>query len=134
MAGSNFTPEQGAKIHIIVNGALSLTIQGSAIKETSGSQPMKSVEKGYFGEAPGSPMVEIDLNGVIGVSGIEIWVDRIDGSQTLEIQGQCGNRQFAKTMLVVGRTLNGGVDQESKYAYSLRSGPLSWQNVPVVTA
>lgn len=115
------------KATVYVNGALLSEEASVSVKRTSGSQPVKTVAKGYSGESPGSPMTEISVENAVPSADFEL--DPGPFMLNLDIA--------EVTVFAAGRTLTSkgcihednfshAVDTQAKLSFSFRGQFATW--------
>ena len=119
--------QQYTKAVVYVNSSVLSEEASVTIKRTSGSQPVKTVAKGYAGESPGSPMTEITVSNAVPSADFEL-----DPGQFINLLEIVELTVFAagKTMTVKGSIIDDNfshaVDSEAKLEFNFRGGPGSW--------
>jgi len=113
------------------------TIEGSLLTEeasinitrSTNSQPVNTVAKGYAGESPGAPMVEIDIDNAVPAADFEF--DPGDNMATLTpaevgVVGPGGKRLVAKGF-IISDTLKHAVNSESMQGIKFRGRMPGWK-------
>jgi hypothetical protein len=116
-------------LYAVVNGALLTEEANLSVQRTSGSNPVKTVAKGYAGEAPGASMVQIEVTNAIPASDFEIYTGPyISQLQVVEmgIVGPSGKMLKAKGFIVED-SFKHAVDTESTFSFTFRGQFADWQ-------
>jgi len=92
------------------------------VARTTNSQPVSTVAKGYAGESPGAPMVEVDVRNAIPAGGFEFDMGKkMMGLIPVDVQvwGPGGTSLKGK-MFVISDSVRHGVNQEAAYSFRAR--------------
>lgn len=119
--------QQYSKAVVYINSSVLSEEASVTIRRTSGSQPVKTVAKGYAGESPGSPMTEITISNAVPAADFEL-----DPGQFINLVSEVEISIFAagRTMTVKGFIIDDNfshaVDSEAKLEFNFRGGPAEW--------
>lgn len=122
MAGSNIIYTTGA---VTVGGSLLTQETEMSVKRSSGSSPVMTVHLGYAGEAPGAPMVEIEVSNAVPAADFEYDMgSAIEGLIPVEISCYVAGRILTTKGQVHEDTFKHGVGSAGSYSFSFR-GPMA---------
>ncbi|MRG98210.1 hypothetical protein [Polyangium spumosum] len=120
--------QQYSKAVVYVNSLLLSEEASVTIKRTSGSQPVKTVAKGYAGESPGSPMTEITVSNAVPSADFELdpgpYLNLVE---IVEVTVFAAGRTLTVKGSIIDDNFSHAVDSEAKLEFNFRGGPGSWQ-------
>lgn len=112
----------GARVNFFVNGIPLEWFTKAQVTAAPNKTEIRTVNEGYAGESPGTPMVEISVDFAVPASAENLallWNNIADGS-FLPAQFNCGAFKYASTGTVTNLQVSGGVDE-------VTSGSFSWR-------
>jgi hypothetical protein len=107
----------------VVNGQLLAEEQEIDFSRTASSQPVDTVAKGYSGESPGSPMLEVDIHGALPSGGFEFDAGPYILSLTpvaIQVIGP-GGKVLKGDCFIVSDNGRHGVNQQARYSFRVRA-------------
>ncbi|MDI3282114.1 hypothetical protein [Polyangium sp. 15x6] len=120
--------QQYTKAVVYVNSSVLSEEASVTIKRTSGSQPVKTVAKGYAGESPGSPMTEITVSNAVPSADFELnpgqYINLLD---IVEVTIFAAGRTLTVKGSIIDDNFSHAVDSEAKLEFNFRGGPSDWQ-------
>lgn len=109
-------------IYCTVNGKLLTEEASVTVTRTTNSQPVSTVAKGYAGESPGAPMVEIDVDNAVPSADFELdagpFMNSLEAVE-MGVIGPGGKQMIAKGF-IISDTFGHSVNSESKYSFKFR--------------
>lgn len=95
------------------------------VNRDTGSQPVKTVAKGYSGESPGAGMTEIDVTNVVPQAGFEFDAGKKMAALEPVEMGVIGpgGKQLTVKGFIIGDSFKHSTGSESAYDFKFR-GPL----------
>lgn len=98
------------------------------IKRSSGSQPVKTVAKGYSGESPGSPMTEITVSNAVPSADFELDPGNfINLVEVVTITIFAAGRTMTVKGFIIDDNFSHAVDSEAKLEFNFRGGIAYWE-------
>lgn len=119
---------QYTKAVVYINDS-ALTEEASVtIKRSSGSQPVKTVAKGYSGESPGSPMTEITISNAVPAADFQLdpgnFINLLD---IVKVTIFAAGRTMTLKGFIIDDNFSHAVDSEAKLEFNFRGGPANWE-------
>lgn len=119
---------QYSKAVVYINSLVLSEEASVTIKRSSGSQPVKTVAKGYSGESPGSPMTEITISNAVPAADFELdpgqFINLVD---IVEISIFAAGRTMTVKGFIIDDNFSHAVDSEAKLEFNFRGGYASWE-------
>lgn len=107
----------------VVNGVLLAEEQEIDFSRTANSQAVDTVAKGYAGESPGSPMLEVDIHGAMPSGGFEFDAGPYIQSLTtvaIQVIGP-GGKVMKGDAFIISDNGRHGVNQQARYSFRIRA-------------
>jgi hypothetical protein len=121
-------PQLYTLIYVLANSSLLSEEASVSIKRETGSQPAKTVAKGYAGETPGAPMTELQVSNMVPAAGMEF--DAGDFMSTMKVI-EMGLLSHAKQLtfkgFIVEDSLKHAASGEAGYDFSVRGVFGKWE-------
>jgi len=108
-----------------------LTEEGSVtIDRSTGSQPVKTVHKGYSGESPGSAMTEISVDSAVPSSAFEMDPSKFMGELLqCDIDINVGGMVLKFHGFIISDTFSHSTDAEAKISFKARGVFSNWEQL-----
>lgn len=120
--------QQYTKAVIYINDSVLSEEASVTVKRSSGSQPVKTVAKGYSGESPGSPMTEISVSNAVPASDFELdpglFINLVD---VVKITIFAAGRTMTVKGSIIDDNFSHAVDSEAKLEFNFRGGVAYWE-------
>lgn len=116
-------PQLYTLAYVTVEGAL-LTEEGSVtVNRATNSQAVNTVAKGYAGESPGAPTVEIQVTNAVPAADFEMNAGAfMQALQAVEIGVVCAGKQLKAVGFIISDSFKHSVNSESAYDFTFRGG------------
>lgn len=109
--------------YVTVDGKL-LTEEGSVtVNRATNSQAVNTVAKGYAGESPGAPTVEIQVTNAVPAADFELNAGEVMRTlKTVEMGIIAAGKQLKAVGFIVSDSFKHSVNSESAYDFTFRGG------------
>ncbi len=106
---------------VTVAGKLLTEHTEAQVNRSTNSQQVATVAKGYAGESPGAPMVEIDVTNAVPAADFEMdpgpYMANLD---VVEIGVLVAGKQLIASGFIISDSFSSGVNTESKLSFKFR--------------
>ncbi len=113
---------------VTVGGRLLTEHVDAQVNRSTNSQPVNTVSKGYAGESPGAPMVEIDVTNAVPAADFEMdpgpYMENLD---VVEIGVLVAGKQLVASGFIISDSFSHSVNSESKLSFKFRGSYASYQ-------
>lgn len=120
--------QQYSRAIVYINSSVLSEEASVTVKRSSGSQPVKTVAKGYAGESPGSPMTEITVSNAVPAIGFEFDPGQfINLVEVVEISIVTADSTLTVKGSIIDDNFSHAVDSEAKLEFNFRGGPAIYE-------
>lgn len=114
-------PQLYTIIYVLVDSALLSEEASVSVTRATGSSESKTVAKGYAGETPGAPTIEVDVTNMIPAAGIEFNAGKYMSTMTpVELGLLSHGQQLTFKGFIVSDSFKHSVNSESSYEFKAR--------------
>lgn len=116
-------------LYVLVDGAILTEEASVTVNRATNSQPINTVAKGYSGESPGAPSVEIMVTSAVPSADFEMDPGRYMKSLKQVEIGLLGpgGKQLTAKGFIISDTLKHSVNAESSLDFTFRGAFTSWE-------
>jgi hypothetical protein len=116
------------KATVYIDGNLLSEEASISVKRSTGSQPVKTVAKGYSGESPGAPMAEGQCENAVPAADFEMDPGQYMANlQSAELTVFAAGSTFTTTVFIYEDNFSHAVETQSKLAFSFRGPYADWE-------
>lgn len=130
MVGSASNLQIYSLINVMVNSVLAAEEASCSIDQSTNSQMVKTVSKGYAGESPGASLTEVSIEMVNPLAGFEIaqvsLLAAMDQLIPVSFTFYVASNELVFNGFVINRSLSHAVDSESKITFKARGSYASF--------
>lgn len=121
-------PQVYTLAYVTAESAL-LTEEASVqVNRASNSQAVNTTAKGYAGESPGAPTVEIQVTNAVPAAGFEFDAGKyINGLIPAEIGVVAAGKQMKAVGFIISDSFKHSVNSESQYDFTFRGSFKEWE-------
>ena len=115
-------PQLYSLLYVTADGALMTEEASCTVNRATNSQAVNTVAKGYAGESPGAPTIEIQVTNAIPAAGFEFNAGaKMKSLKTTEI-GVIGpgGQQLKAVGFIISDSIKHAVNSESQYDFTFR--------------
>lgn len=114
-------PQLYSLIYVLADSDLLSEEASVSVSRETGSNPVKTVAKGYSGEAPGAGMIELDVTSMIPAKGIEFNAGKYMKTMTpIEMGLLAFGEQLTFKGFIIADSFKHSVNSESSYEFKCR--------------
>jgi len=115
-------------IYVLADSALLSEEASVTFSRETGSTPSKTVAKGYAGETPGAPMVELQVSNMVPAAGMEFDAgDYMAAMKPLEMGLLSHGKQLTFKGFIVQDSIKHSASGEAGYDFSVRGVFSKWK-------
>lgn len=115
-------------VYVLADGALLSEEASVTISRTTGSSEAKTVAKGYAGETPGAPMIELDVTSMVPAATIEFNAGKYMSTMTpIEMGLLAFGQQLTFKGFLIGDSLKHSVNGDAGYDFKARGAFQDWE-------
>lgn len=122
------TVQRYTKAVVYVNGSLLTEESSCTVKREGGSNPVKTVAKGYGGESPGAAMTMITVKNAVPSADFEFdpgpFINRVE---SVEITVFAAGRTLTVTGTIFEDNFQHGVEGAAELEFQFRGGESNWE-------
>lgn len=117
------TLQVGARVQFFVEGIPLEWFTNASVTVAPNTQEILTVNEGYAGESPGTPMVEISVDFAVPKSAANLGLlwNVVQDQSFLPAQFNCGALKYAATGKVTSLSAKGGVNETTTGSFSWRA-------------
>jgi hypothetical protein len=113
--------------YVYVDGALLAEEASVTVNRATNSQPVSTVAKGYAGESPGAPTVEISVDNAVPAAGFEFNPGgKMEGLREVEFTVFAAEQTMTFKGFITSDTFNHAINAESKLSFTARGSFSDW--------
>lgn len=121
-------PQLYTLIYVLVDSALLSEEASVTLNRETGSQPAKTVAKGYAGETPGAPMVELQVSNMVPAAGMEFDAGQyMVAMKPIEMGLLSHGKQLTFKGFIVSDSIKHAASGEAGYDFNVRGVFSEWQ-------
>lgn len=121
-------PQLYTLIYVLADSALLSEEASVTLNRETGSQPAKTVAKGYAGETPGAPMVELQVSNMVPAAGMEFDAGQyMVAMKPIEMGLLSHGKQLTFKGFIVSDSIKHAASGEAGYDFNVRGVFSEWQ-------
>lgn len=121
-------PQLYTLIYVLADSALLSEEASVSLSRETGSQAAKTVAKGYAGETPGAPMVELQVSNMVPAAGIEFDAgDHMITMKPIEMGLLAFGKQLTFKGFIIQDSIKHAASGEAGYDFNVRGVFSKWQ-------
>ena len=114
-------PQVYAVTNVLLAGKLLTEHTEATVKRATKSNAVETVAKGYAGESPGAPSIELSISNVIPAADIEFDAgDYMEGLIPIEFTVVSFGQQLTFKGFVISDSITSGVNKATTYSFEAR--------------
>lgn len=121
-------PSLYSLIYVLADSSLLSEEASVTMSRSTGSSEVKTVAKGYAGESPGAPTIELDVTNMVPAAGIEFDAGRYMSTMTpVEMGLLAFGKQLTFKGFIISDSIKHSVGSESSYDFKARGSMVEWE-------
>lgn len=121
-------PQLYTLIYVLADSSLLSEEASVSLKRTTGSQPSKTVAKGYAGETPGAPMVELQVSNMVPAAGMEFDAGKyMKAMKVIEMGLLSHGKQLTFKGFIIEDSIKHAASGEAGYDFEVRGVWSDWE-------
>lgn len=121
-------PQLYTLIYVTADSGLLSEEASVSMSRSTNSHPSTTVAKGYAGETPGAPTIELDITNMVPAAGIEFDAGEYMATMTPVEMGLLSHgKQLTFRGFIIGDSLKHSVNAESSYDFKVRGAFAKFQ-------
>jgi hypothetical protein len=116
------------KATVYIDGSLLSEEASVSVDRSTGSQPVKTTAKGYAGESPGAPMMEIEVSNAVPAADFELNPgEYMANLESCEVTIFAAGSTLTATMFIYKDNFKHAVESQSNLSFSARGPFGDWE-------
>lgn len=113
---------------VYIDGALLAEEAKVSVKRTTGSQSVVTVAKGYAGESPGAPMIEVTVESAVPSADFELNPGRfMTGLESCELTIFAAGRTLTTKGFIIEDDFSHAANSQSQLSFTFRGPYQDWK-------